>query len=283
MALPTPRNHPDPPRSRAERPFQGWTWRGARLTDRQLALFIPGRLVKHLGIPVLRLGRPTRAPIHFAVYAHQGWRRGARVALPAEARFEVWALLPLPGGGTCVVLEQLDERICAPPAFRRSLDRWLQRFSTDLAPPTAADLREQEQPFARWLPESRAGTPPLEGPIYEFEQAVSYAAAWSGLEEPLVWRVLEAYPHDLERAEVEGDAAAGWPALPNPTGDLIETHIAGATGLDRSAIAAVCRGEMAYLDHLGLVAWDRDGAREERLGSPAWPLAGVARAKRNGI
>ena len=293
--MPNPSNDPAQPRPpRGERPFRGWTWRGARLTERQSALFIPGRQVKHLGIPTVRLGQPIRAPVHFAVYVHQGWRRGERVALPADARFEVWAVLPLAGHGTCLVLEQLDERLSDPSAFRRSMARWLRRFPPELPAATAADLAEQEQPFARWLPESRPGEPPLEGPIYDFEAAVRYASAWTGLDQALVWRILEASERYLELAgiaQAEEDAAlaaerreaVAWlPGQAPSVDERAEGYIAWATGLEPAAIAAVRRGELAYLDHLGLVVWGRDGEREECLGPPAWPLAGY-RQKMIGI
>ena len=276
-----------------ERPFRGWTWRGANLTDRQLAFFIPGRVVKHLGVPELRTGTPTAWPVHFAVYVHRGWRRGRKVALPANACFEVWAVLDLPGGGTCLALEQIEEGSSRPGSFRRSLERWLGRYPASLALP--GETGRREQPFARWLPESRPGDPPLEGPIYDFEDAVRYASAWSGVEDQLTWRVLAAFKRYLEWtgiAQVEEDEAlarereqamAWLPERPDVMDGRSEGYVAWATGIDRAAIAAVHRGEMAYLDHLGLVTWEYEGERAERLGTPAWPLAGAsARAQING-
>jgi len=229
-----------------ERPYCGWAWRGTALTDRQWAFFIPGRVVKHLGIPSLRVGRPSAWPVHFAVYVHRGWRRGRKIALPADACFEILAVRPLPGGGTCLVLEQIEEGTRSPSAFRRSLERWLGRYAADLAQPSETERRELGQPFARWLPQSRPGDPPLEGPIHDFEDAVRYASAWSGVEEELTWRILGAFERCLELA-----------------------------GIERTIIAAVHRGKMAYLDHLGLVSWDHEGEREAQLGTPAWPLGGA--------
>jgi len=251
--MPVPRKDPCPAEAPSgERPYRGWTWRGAELTDRQLAVFLPGRVLKHLGIPVLRLGRPTAWPIRFAVYAHRGWRRGQQVALPADACFEVWAVRPLPGGGRCVVLEQLDEEDCAPAAFRRSLEAWLQRHEGPGDEPGEDERHDAAQPFARWLPAARRGSPPLQGPSYDFEEAVRYASAWSGLEERLTWRILAA-----------------------PTRPLDGVGLAAPDVGPEEAEAAASRGELAYLDHLGILSWASAEQREERLGTPAWPLAGA--------
>jgi hypothetical protein len=257
------------------------------LTDRQLAFFIPGRVVKHLGIATLRVGRPSAWRVQFAVYVHQGWRRGRYIALPADACFEISAVRPLPGGGTCLVLEQIEEGTCSPPAFHRSLERWLRRYTANLSQPSEIDRREIERPFARWLPQSRQGDPPLEGPIYDFEDAVRYAAAWSGMEDELTWRILAAFERYLELAGIaqveedealarEREEAADWlPERPDLVDERAEGYVAWVTGIDRTLIAAAHRGEMAYLDHLGLVSWDCEGEREEQLGTPAWPMAGA--------
>ena len=286
--MPERRNNPCPVDAPyGERPFRGWAWRGAGLTERELSLFIPGRVVKHFGIPALRVGRPTAWPVRFAVYVHRGWRRGPQLALPADACFEVWAVRSLTGGGRCVVLEQLDEEVCAPASFRRSLEAWLNRYEGPGAEPGEAERKASEQPFAQWLPGSCRGDPPLEGPLYDFEDAVRYASAWSGLDEGLTWQVLAARERYRELAGLaqvpedsvllrEREEARLWlPAGHAIVDERKEGFEAWATGFDPEAIAGAARGELAYLDHLGLISWTCPEAREERLGTPAWPLTGA--------
>jgi len=163
-----------------ERPYRGWTWRGADLTDRQLAFFIPGRVVKHLGIATLRVGRPSAWRVQFAVYVHQGWRRDATLPCRPMPALKSRPCVPF-RGRTCLVLEQIEEGTCSPPAFHRSLERWLRRYTANLSQPSEIDRREIERPFARWLPQSRQGDPPLEGPIYDLRtQCVTppHGQAW---------------------------------------------------------------------------------------------------------
>jgi hypothetical protein len=188
----------------------------------------------------------------------------------------------------------MNEDVCAPASFRKSLERWLKHYEGNLAEPSRSDRHEMEQPFARWLPGSRAGDAPVEGPLYDFEDAVRFASAWSGIEEGMTWRILASLERFLElagiaQAEEDEDLkrerveAAVWlPEQPDLVDERAEGYVGWATGIGPSAISAVRRGEMAYLDQLGLVTWDSEGEREAQLGAPAWRMAGALAPPRAG-
>ena len=270
-----------------ERAFQGWARRGAMLDEGQVALFTPGRIVKHLGTDTLLLGPPTDWPVQFVVYLHLGWRWGSRVILPADTCFEVRAAIPTLGGRTCIALEQVGEGWGTQGQFREGLGREFRAIAHGLPSPSAKERKQWAPPFACWLPASRPGDPPISGPIYDFEEAVRYASAWSGVEEARTYDILSAHQRYLELtgiAEVEEDEAllkereeVGH-LLPDPPGcvdERVELYIAAVTGHGIGDIQAVDRGEMAYLDHLGLVTWDYEGERDERLGAPHWVLGNL--------
>jgi hypothetical protein len=244
-----------------ERPFRGWAWRGADLPAKLLAHFLPGRIVKHLGPALLGRVRPGGWPVQFAVFIHRGWRTPQGPALSPNPCFEVRAILPLPGGQTCVALEQVEEDSPPLPSFQRRLRIWLDRAPETRPGPDEGWRTDWLGPFAQWLPHSRPGDAPVEAAPYAFEDAVRFAAAWTGVDEAIAWRILEARELGPERV-----------------GMALEE----ADGLARELVAEVGRGRLAYLDHLGLVSWADPGERRQRLGLPDWlrqgrkPAAGKA-------
>ncbi len=275
-----------------EMPYRGWAWRGAELSPGRLAHFTPGRIVKHLGTAVLASECAAGWPIQFLVFVHRGWKNRSGTVLPANACFEVRAILPIPGGGVCVAMEQVEEG--SPPlrVFQRRLRRWLDRA---LETRSAAEVERRgdwQEPFAQWLPQSRPGDSPVEAVCYDFEEAVRFASAWTGVDEGLVWRILEAHGRYLELAGIavveedaalrrEREAIRGWlPGTPGVVGQGAEEYVAWATGISREVAAAVDRGEMAYLDHLGLIEWACEGERDECLGIPDWVRQGREKAAR---
>ena len=270
-----------------EHPYRGWAWRGADLDDRQLKLFTPGRIVKHVGVGCLRTGPATDWPVLYLVHLHLGWHRGEEVALPSDTCFEVKAEFTLPGGRTILALEQVGEGWKDHPGFMAHLKQKIGDIRPDLPRPKEEEQREWSAPFACWLPGSSAGDPPAVGPIYEFEEAVRFASSWSGVDEMVTWEILAARHRYLELAgiaQVEEDEALvaerkramTWlPEHPGRLDGREEGYVAWVTGYDRADIQAVDRGEMAYLDHMDLVIWDYEGEREERIGLPSWPNLGI--------
>lgn len=119
--------------------------------------------------------------------------------------------------------------------------------------------------------------------IYDAEEAVRFTAAWTGLAPKLVERVLTALERYLELAglaepfapdptlEAERAAWANFlPERPDRVDDRQLWYAARVTGLDLALVAAVARGETAYMDYTGLCGWSCESDREAALGGPAW-------------
>lgn len=117
--------------------------------------------------------------------------------------------------------------------------------------------------------------------IYDFAEAVAFAARWSGLEPRRVREVLAARQRYLELAgiaetdpddealEAERVRFAHIFPLDGRTVDGLETaYLVQVTSATEVVIGRVFQGEWAYLDALDLVEWESPKERDQALGSP---------------
>lgn len=127
---------------------------------------------------------------------------------------------------------------------------------------------------------TESADPNLNQAIYEVEDAICFAASWTGLGGAIVRQIVEAKGRYLELAriaEVQDDEALSlerqtWrhllPETPNFIDGRQSQYVAQVTGVSLGIVQRAEQGELAYLDSLGLLHWDNEEARNDRLGSP---------------
>jgi len=88
-------------------PYQGWTWRGARLEITELAAHLPEEPTLHLGIARTRLDPVLDFPVLFRVYAHRAWADPANldeICFPPDTEFHVRDVQSIVGDRMCLLL-----------------------------------------------------------------------------------------------------------------------------------------------------------------------------------
>ncbi len=261
-------------------PFSGWCWRGADLSLAELAGYEIGGLRRHLGSGEAWTSPLTAHGTLLRIFMSEATMQGGRVRFPADACFRIVALHNLAGGRYGLILRQATATAAIPAGLEPEGAAWAASIPEMLPEPDESQREEARLPFARWAADAREGDAPLTGVIYEFEDAVAFAAAWSGCTSEVTRQVLDARDRYLALAgiavveEDEGlhqERVAVAHLLPGEgegVGDRLGTYIELATGLGPDLIQRVEQGVMAYLDDLGLVVWNNETERSETLGSP---------------
>ena len=116
--------------------------------------------------------------------------------------------------------------------------------------------------------------------IYDSVKATEFVVVWTGLDPDLVERVLDAKFRYLELAgivtgEEDDDLLRErsiyrdfLPEKPTFIDERERSYLALVTGLDEDTILRIEQGEMAYKESLGILEWEDDQERDERLGAP---------------
>lgn len=275
-------NYPDSSIGSPHR-FLGWSWRGATLEPAEVAAYTPGMVLKHLGRGIANTGEPRNFPVIFWIYA---WERCARlgdteaVTFDPDTTFRVVRVDVLPGNRISIFLEQ-NASWSGGDCYLEGEYESRKRAILPTPPPADPDMIEAfKAPFARWTEDAKPGDAPLRGVLYEFEEAVRFASAWTGVDPDQVRQILEAKSRYLELAGISGceedddlirERAAVRHLLPE-TPDFIDDretqYLALVTGLDEETILRIGQGETAYMESLGLITWNSEEEREEGLGSP---------------
>ncbi len=261
-------------------PFQGWCWRGADLAPREMAAYVPGAVLRHLGPAAARTGAPRDFPMIFWIHA---WERCARigdtgtVVFEPDAAFRVVRVDVMTDNRLCCFLEQ---DAAGGGDLEAAYEARLLETLPRPAPPDPELIEAFAGPFARWSMDAVPGDPPLLGQVYEAEEAVRFASAWSGVDAEVVRRVLEAKARYLMLAGLGGceeddglirEREAVRHLLPETPGvvdDRETDYVVLATDLDEETVLRVTQGETAYLEGLGLLTWEGDADREAALGVP---------------
>lgn len=261
--------------------FQGWCWRGARLEIGGIAGYAPGEPRKHMGVARAWTGSLADHGVILRIHAHAARIQCGAVVFPPDTVFHVLGLHNLVGGRVAIGLEQMVEGQNPYPRFETEFAEWAASVPESLPIPDPAQAQEADQPFARWALDAEEGDAPIQGVMYEFDEAVAFSAAWSGCEAEPVTLVLEARHRYLELAGIAGgefdealqkEREAFAHLLPEQPGHLDGhelRYLALSTGLPEAAILCILHGETAYLDNLGLIAWESEEERNEVLGAPS--------------
>jgi len=153
-------------------PCRGWSWRGARLACREIAAYLPGERMMHLGVARARLDREMDFPVLFRVYAHEAWMSPGspdEVMFPPDTEFLVRDVQGLPDGRTALHLEQAIGASAADPERAAEFAAWLPKVARSLPEPDPALERLWDAPFARWARGARKGDAPMVGTVHESE------------------------------------------------------------------------------------------------------------------
>lgn len=265
-------------------PFKGWAWRGASLEIHELAAYSPEELTRHLGQARARIDREQDFPVLFRIYAHDAWHsqdRPGEIVFPADALFQIHEVQGLPDDRMALCLEQAVEETLDPEARSAGFETWLSTVAQSLPKPDRELAQAWTAPFARWAPDAREGDAPRLGIVYESEDAVKFAMAFSNLDEAAVRAVLEAQQRYLELAGIAGvdedapllrEREAVRHLLPDEE-RVIEpgkemAYLKQATGREEAAIQLILDGEFGYCASIGLV--DSPEAEDDDL-DPAEP------------
>ena len=272
-------------------PFQGWCWKGGVLSLQALSTYRAGLEFKHLGRAQAQTGPARDFPVLFRIYAHAAQRQSPRsraVVFPDDARFWVQEVRWLPDGRVCLGLEQTPHGEELLPDFDQPFEEWLATLQGRLPAPSERMRRLAPLPFARWATGAIPGDPPISGIIYDFEEAVRFAAEFMDQSPRLVEKVLAARERYLELAGIaspgpEETESAQFheerqqhrdllPASPGTLDDRETQYLVRITGLPRAQVLRAVQGETAYEDHLGLITWDSAEERAAALGLPSTAL-----------
>ena len=268
--------------------FEGWCWKGGVLSLHALATYRAGLEFKHLGRALAQTGSARDFPVLFRIYAHAAQRpspRSQTVAFPEDAHFWVREVRWLPDGRVCLGLEQAPRGEELLEDFDRPFEAWLATLHGQLPAPSARMRQLAQLPFARWATGAVPGDPPISGILYDFEEAIRFAAGFTDQSPILVEKVLAARERYLEMAGIAiPDYSATerallqkerrkhqdlLPATPGTIDDRETTYLVRITGLPRAQVLRAVQGEMAYEDHLGLITWDSAEERAADLGLPS--------------
>jgi hypothetical protein len=265
--------------------FSGWCWKGGSLALDELATYRAGLKFKQLGIAEAQTGPEKAFPVLFRIYAHGAQRKSPRsraILFPADCTFWVREVRWAQDGRVFIGLEQCLQGADLREDFETAFGEWLNRIQGELVPPSGSMLRSGKLPFARWGLDAEPGDPPLSGVIYDLDEAVQFAAAFTGEPPTLVRRVLEARERYLElaglavpvhdeedpeviRAERE-EFQALLPEEPTFVDNRETDYLVLVTRIPRPQVLRIVQGETAYEDHLGLITWDSDEERATALG-----------------
>ena len=267
--------------------FEGWCWKGGVLSLEALATYRAGLEFKHLGSAQAQIGTVQDFPVLFRIYAHAAIRpspRSRAVLFPEDDSFWVREVRWLPDGRVCLGLEQSPRGHELLQDFESPFEAWLTTITGQLPAPIGRMRILAEQPFARWVTCAAPGDPPISGVLYDFDEAVRFAADFTRLAPTIVEKVLQARERYLELAgiAIPDCSEAEWaqlqeerrehqallPATPGRIDDRETTYLLQATGLPRAQVLRAVQGETAYEDHLGLITWDSAEERASDLGLP---------------
>ena len=262
-------------------PYQGWSWRGARLEPAELAAYLPGERTLHLGAARTRLGREMNFPVLFRIYAHEAWQAREdpdEIVFPPDSEFLVWDVQGLADGRMCFHLEQVAGEYADDPALAAEFAAWLPKVEGPLPEPDPDLERRWAAPFARWACGAQAGDAPMLGTVYESEDAVRFAMAYTGQEEKTVRDVLEARQRYLELAftanvshdeKLLGERAAVLHLMPEDPQQLDDrqemAYLMLVTDLGEEVIRSIMDGEDAYSESLGILETGDPCEEEEGL------------------
>ena len=185
-------------------PFEGWCWKGGVLSLHALATYRAGLEFKHLGRALAQTGSARDFPVLFRIYAHAAQRpspRSQTVAFPEDAHFWVREVRWLPDGRVCLGLEQAPRGEELLEDFDRPFEAWLATLHGQLPAPSARMRQLAQLPFARWATGAVPGDPPISGILYDFEEAIRFAAGFTDQSPILVEKVLAARERYLEMAD----------------------------------------------------------------------------------
>jgi len=250
-------------------PYQGWTWRGARLEAAELAAYTTGAQTRHLGVADTRTGGEREFPVLFRVYARQAWATPGNleeVRFPPDAEFLVREVRSLSGDRICIHLEQATEDAGSDPALAREFRAWLPMVIGPLPRPDPDLEARWAAPFACWYRGAQAGDAPRTGIVYDTEDACRFVMEGTGRDGATVRKVLEAMQRYLELADLseasrDGDLEREREAmrhlLPEVPG-VIENeprlaYLALATGLGEEVLEDILDVEFRYCDSIGLL------------------------------
>ena len=260
-------------------PYRGWSWRGARLEPCEMAAYHPGERTLHLGEARARLGREMEFPVLFRIYAHEAWMAPGNpdeILFPPDAEFLVRDVQGLPDDRICFHLEQATGASSADPALSADFAAWLPKVTGALPKPDPDLETLWDAPFARWACGSRAGDAPMVGIVYEGEDAVRFAMAFTGREEAVVRAVLDAQqrylelaftasvPHDEDLMRERAAVRHLLPEDPQQLDDRQEmAYLMQVTGLEEKVIDHIRNGELAYCESIGITETDDAPAEQE--------------------
>ena len=257
------------PKPACPTPFRGWSWRGARLENTEIAAYIPGTRTLHLGVAHARIDQELDFPVLFRVYAHDAWTAPYdknEVIFAPKTEFRVREVRCLPENRVVFCLEQVAQGFETDIDVAAEFKAWVPTVACSLPQAGSGLVGAWDTPFARWSPEAQDGDAPMVGVMYECEDAVRMAMEFTGLEEGIVRSVLEAQGRYLELAGTadcsqdedllrERDAMRH--LLPeNPANiDYYQemAYLKLVTGLEEEVIDRVRDGELAYCKFLGIV------------------------------
>ena len=176
----------------------------------------------------------------------------------------------------CFHLEQATGNSSADPALSAEFEAWLPKVSGPLPKPDPELERRWDAPFARWACGAQAGDAPMVGIVYEGEDAVHFAMAYTGREEGIVRAVLNAQQRYLElaltasvpqeegllreRAEVRHLLSDDPQCL---DGRQEMEYLKLVTGLAEEVIDSIRDGELAYIESIGITEMSGGGVEEE--------------------
>lgn len=266
--------------TKAGRPFSDWCGRVAILEDSEMAAYRIGETLKHKGVGIAWTGSLPNSGMLLRIMAHDAKERDGLVTFPADALFRPVTMENLPDGRIAIGLEQVVEGQSALPRFEAEFAEWAASVPGAAISTDPAQLEAAKEPFARWAPDAKEGDAPLHGVIYEFEDAVSFAAIWAGCTREEADAVLATRERYLALAGISGVEADDallreretmrhlLPDTPDFIDDRESDYVALVTGLSLDLISRVNAGELAYMDQLGLIEWMDEDERDKRLGAP---------------
>jgi hypothetical protein len=262
-------------------PYQGWSWRGARLEPAEIAAYHHGERTLHLGTARTRLGREMDFPVLFRVYAHEAWRTPGdpdEVIFPPDTEFLVRDVQGFPDGRMGFLLEQAAGRSVDDPDLSPEFEAWLPEVSGSLPKPDPDLEKRWAAPFARWACGAEEGDAPMVGTLYEGEDAVRFVMDRTGREEKIVRLVLDAQyrylelsftasvPHDEVLLRERAEVIHLMPEDPRHLDSGQEmAYLMQVTGLEEAVIGEILDGETAYCESIGLIETEDSCAEQEGL------------------
>lgn len=262
-----PTNSPREKRN-INKPYRGWSWRGGILQDEEIAVYERGALLKHLGQSRTRLGEVYDFPILFFVWANSASlpsQNPNEVTFPSDSKFWVREVVNSNDRRTCICLEQ--DAPDAEPYMGIALEflPWAANLPDTLPQPPVDLVLAWCSPFACWDPMANEGDGPRRAEEWNYVEATHFISNFTGLNERVVNRVLEAHEDFLELiglipatqgGSILEEREAMKALLPGDRGTINAAqelaYLQLVTGLAEHTIQLVCNGEAAYCLRIGL-------------------------------